>query len=643
MAFDPDAFLAESEETQTASPMFDPDAFIAEGMPKGTRADAIIEPIKALAGSALGTIAGGYSGLEKLPTQGIEGAARAVEKGQQWGEELGAPETQAGQESTEKIAKVMGWLGEQARVPAAGIGGLASFVLSGGDIDQAVKKVDEIKLRGVGAVLGDFVFDQTESPMLSTLAHISPDVILSDWAYRIAGKPVGQRYQRRQTELQQQIAQDIVNMPEAQSTAGQMFSEGGQRLPVPRPEPSEIASGQVIDIDRAEALNAERVRRQAAEQAATRMGIGSSRIQLDPQAQKAIDLGWDPGVVASIKASSPEDWRKMKSAIEIHKQAKEVARAGIDKRPSDVAGDALQQRVKFVADINRQAGAELGGIAESLKGVRVDLAQPVREFGEGLIESGVSIDITPSGKLKLDFTGSDIEFSPAAKKVISNLFERMNQGTPIDAFEAHRFKKLIDEQVDYGKTESGYSGRSDKLVKSFRRGINQSIRDVSPEYAKANDVFAETRTALDNLQKSAGKKVEMTGDLGSTQFGQEMRKLMSNYNSRALIYRDSNEINRLSGKYGGGFTDDPITQILFADEMERALGSPAQRRTFESLIARGTQKGIEGATGGSGLLSELSDIALSKFGEFQGKTPEGRIKAMEALLDALLESTEATR
>ena len=641
MAFDPDAFLAEEMTAESPQPeIFNPDAFLAEDqLPKGNILDAIIEPVQAIAGGAIGDVAGGLKGAGTAMLQGAEKGAETVKETQQGFQDWNAPETQAGQESLEKIGKITNWLGEQMRIPASGVFGLGEFLFSGGDIDSAVNIIDDIQERGIGPVIGDKVFESTGSPLLASAAFLSPDAVLTAFGGKLAQSGISDPLQARQTRLQTQLASDIVSQPEAQTTASQMVVADGDRLPVPRPEQGQISLPEgVLDIDQFERVNSERMRRDAAQNIQQRITDGTAKIKLDPLAQKAIDLGWDPGIIASVKAASPDDWRAMQKALDKYKEAKEVSRAGIENRPSDVAGDTLQQRVLYLDGVKNRAGQRIGELTETLKDVPVNMNEAVRGFGQKLMESGVEFN-PQNGRFNISFEGSDIEFSPGAKRVIKNLFKRMEQGTPIDAYEAHRFKKLIDEQVDYGKSIPGYAGAADRTIKQFRRDINKAIGEASPEYKQQNEVFSEAITALDSLQSSVGKRVDLTGEKGKTQLGQELRKIMSNYNTRADIYTSANEVGRLANKHGGGFIDDPSTQILFVDEMARAIGTPAERRTFESLVARGTQRGLESAVGGSGLISDLLAPIADKFGEWRGRSPEGRVKAMEDLLSSLKSST----
>ena len=618
MAVEEDAFAGMSEEEQ---------------LPKGSALDAIIEPIQTIGAGLAGEVEGGLSGI--LTTQGLDKAVSDVEQSQQKWARRGTPETQAGEAALQNVGDVVNWLTEKGRIPMSGVGGIVDLLFSF-DPDKAANTVREIQEKGFGEVFGDRAFEATGSPLLATMAYMSPDTVLDLVGGKILNRSIEAAQSGagtlRQSLLQKKIARDFVANPEAAETAGTALIDPrtGERVLVQQQTglqaigADDVIEGEVVGggINPRSKISAD--------EAMTRIQEGSAKIMRDPLAKDAIGAGWDPAITASITNASPTDHAKMSAMIDRFEEGRSVAVKGIMNRPSDIAGDSFMERYKFIKGINQQAGRDVDAAAKALRGVPVDIRQPLTNFVSDLSQMGVEMGLNRNtGKIDVDFDGSDIEFSPAATKVLNNLVERMNKGDPIDAYQTHRFKKLIDEMSVYGKTESGYSGNVDRLVKRLRSGLNNSMRDVSPEYARANDVYSETIEAIGNMKTATKADLDLSS--ADARVGQELRKMMSNYRSRADIYDSVVEMDNLSAKYGAEFDDSVIAQTLFVDEMARLLGTPSERRAFETLMSRATKKGVDAATtGGSSI---MYDTLLGSYDWMTGQSPEKALKTMRAFLD----------
>lgn len=370
-----------------------------------------------------------------------------------------------------------------------------------------------------------------------------------------------------------------------------------------------------------------------------------SPIEKSPLAGEAIKQGFDEGVIAAVRASSPLDKAKMSKMAETMQRGKKNKRYAMENRPTDIAGDSLMQRVRVIQSANKTAGKELDVVAKNLKGEAVDFSPAINNFVNDLDNMGVKID----ENLKPDFIGSDIEGVKAAENVLSNIIKRMQTKKSPDAYDIHRMKKFIDEQVTYGKNAEGLAGKTEGVLKSLRRNLDEALDTSFPEYDRVNTAYAETIDALDTIQDVAGKKMDLTGKNADKATGTLMRRLMSNAQSRVNLVDAIDKIEGTANKYSSyakpktidgklllpdasmtskGFTDDLLSQILFADELDSVFGSVA-RTSFAGQTARGLK---EGAAAVQRPLEKVVDVAAAAAEKARGINEDNAFKSIIDLL-----------
>ena len=359
----------------------------------------------------------------------------------------------------------------------------------------------------------------------------------------------------------------------------------------------------------------------------------TGRIVADSPAKNTIKQGFDEGVVASIKTSSPADKRKMTQMVNILKRGKENKRYAMDNYPGQVAGDSLMDRYRAVRKANRTAGNELEPVANTLKGQYVDPSPAVNNLLTSLDKMGIKFD----SKLRPIFKGSDIEGIAPAETVIKDIISRMRgeEGLtikPPDAYEFHRLKKHIDEKVTYGKQGEGLTGKTERVLKDFRRDLDGILDENFPEYNRVNTTYAETIDALDSIQDVAGRKMDLTGPNADKAVGVLLRRLMSNAQSRVTLMDAIDQLSEVSGKYGKKkFTDDIKMQVLFADELDRKFG-PTARASFQGQVDQSIQRGVEAASGRGGLVDLTAKLVGKAAEKARGINDPNAIRAMENLL-----------
>lgn len=345
--------------------------------------------------------------------------------------------------------------------------------------------------------------------------------------------------------------------------------------------------------------------------------------------KEARKQGFDDSVTTLIANASATDKRKMLQQLSIVRKGKGDARAKALNRTADVAGDALVKKFDFVRGNNKQAGKQLGRVAKSLKGKRVDISNPVNKFIDDLGDLGVSFD----NKGKPNFTGSQIEGVTPAESLINKIALRIKRKPNPDALEAHQFKKFIDENVAFGKSATeGLSGKTESVVKSLRKSVNDSISEVSNRYRQANKQFSDTITALDDLQDVAGRKLDFSGPHAVKAAGTLLRSQTNNTKGRANLLTAIKNLEDTAQKYGGSFDDDILNLSIFSDELDAVFGSGART----SLRGEVGKAGVDTAIDVSQMTIPGALAVGAKAGakRIRGINEKNQLKAIEKLLRA---------
>lgn len=354
---------------------------------------------------------------------------------------------------------------------------------------------------------------------------------------------------------------------------------------------------------------------------------GRPTLKSDRAAQEAIKQGFEEGIVAAVKQTTPVNKAKLLRMATIAEKAKQDAVFGASNRPADVAGDSLAQRIKAIRKVNQEAGQQLDGVAKSLRGQKGNLATPTENFARNLNEMGVQ----ENGDGSLNFVGSDIEGIAGAEKILKQVASRVRKLDADDAYDMHRLKRYIDEQVTYGKTTEGLSGKAERTLKNLRADIDASLDAQFPEYNRVNTQYADTIGALDAFQDAAGAKVNLFGENSEKALGTVSRRLLSNTQSRVNLIDSIKNIDDVAKKYFTTFDDDIMTQVLFADELDKVFGAAA-RTSLQGDVGKGVKRGLETATGQRTLTGIGIDAASAAVEKARGINEQNAFKAIKNLL-----------
>lgn len=355
---------------------------------------------------------------------------------------------------------------------------------------------------------------------------------------------------------------------------------------------------------------------------------GQGKVATDPVAQEAIKQGFDEGVVATVKGSTPADKSKMAKMVDILEQGKNDPKYAALNRPSDVIGDSVLERFKVVNTANQTAGKQLDVVAKSLQGQKANPTPAVQSFIDDLDNLGVKFE---NGKAV--YRGSQIEGLKEPQDIINRIVKRMNEVSD-DGYELHNLKRFIDEQVTYGKTGGGLTGKTESVLKGLRANLDEILDTAFPAYNQVNTTYSTTRNAIDDFMTAAGTKFNPSDANANARVGTLARRILSNAQSRTEVINALQNLQDVAEINGGKFSDDIIAQTVFVNDLERMFGTQAPT-SLAGEVSKGVQKAgtfakkLKDTTG-------IFDIALQATGEgiesARGINQEGMVKAIRELL-----------
>lgn len=374
----------------------------------------------------------------------------------------------------------------------------------------------------------------------------------------------------------------------------------------------------------------------------------------DPRQAAAAKQGVDERVVTMVRDAPPKARENMRRMLDVVEQSRKDALFEARNRPSDIVGEAITKRTRAILAGNRTAAMQLDKVAQSLKGQPVDVQPAMQRFLDDISSMGVQFDPATG---KVNYAGSDIEKVKGPMRFLNNVIDRLyNSGKAPDAYDVHRMKRFIDEQVAYGKSKGGLSGRAEGIVKSLRHNLDSILDQQFPEYNRVNTNYSETIQALNALQDAAGKRIDLTGKNAETALGTLSRRVLGNVVTRQELINSLDQVDAVARKvvsgqgagrnvvpYRPGFISDLsgvkpddlddslIGQIRFVSELESIFGTNA-KNSFLGDIAKATDRTAESLAVGdkTGPIREGARMAINRV---RGINEENALKALRALLN----------
>ena len=497
-----------------------------------------------------------------------------------------------GQKALENIVPYVEKGMEYARVPASGLVGLGELA-TGQGLDQAVESIDNVQAQGTGVVLGDRTLEETNSPEAAIVARMAPDVALSALGLNAAKK-------LPQSKAKQQIANKIASGSSDTDTVGYQLVKPVEKSPGVNLSSNKELSTKV-----------------------------QPRVKKDKRQLVARKQGFTEGAIANVTSSNPVTRKIMKDMVNVMEKAKKNDKYAKRNRPSNLLGDSVMNRFRVVKNQNQKAGAQLDGVAEKLKRQPVDVDPAVESFLSRLERMGIQVNRQDG--ISVNFKGSDIEKISETENIIKDIMSRMKDTKVPDAYDVHRLKKYIDEQVTYGKNAKGLSGTIERSLKELRHDLDGILDSNFPEYDAVNSTYSQTVNALDAVQDAMGK-VDLLGPSADKAIGTKMRTLLSNNAGRVNFETAIDELEGVASQYRR-FNDDLDSLTVFVDALDKRFG-PVAETSFQGQIVQGVQQGARAAAdpSGRGMGDLVSDLATKGYNKATGVTDDRAYKAIRDLL-----------
>lgn len=347
-----------------------------------------------------------------------------------------------------------------------------------------------------------------------------------------------------------------------------------------------------------------------AEKQAQRQAIESlPRQSLRNAANEGIDVN-DLKTITQIPKAERAPLKKLATVV------KDYASGKTKISPESVVGKPIVKRLNTITNQVKGYGKQLDEVANTLKGKAVKARNTVINTVDNTLDTlGVK-----RGKEGLDFKGSNLEGLGANENIISNVYKRLTEAK--DAFDFHRLKKYIDNNVDFGKTGQGFTGESERLLKEWRKYIDTALDTEFSDYNKVNTRLSERIGPLREL-KNALKSVDGADvDLLEMGAGLLARRLTSMASSNPKIRQILRNIDK--------FTSVPGKTSLSVERLQDFYNildkyyDIAGKTGFQGQIKSGIEKA-----------SNVQGYVMDKVTDLAGSTTAVRQKALEAVLEDL--------
>lgn len=588
------------------------------------RAQGALEAGATVVSGLASSVAGGLAGVASLPIVGPEQAAANVRSIQEAG--TYQPRSKMGAEYVQNTVEAL-------NTPLAGYAGLAELA-AGNGLDSAVNTIEQAQEVGVGKVAGNKVLDSTGSPLLATAAELTPDIagiLLGAKGINAIrrGDDITPNLNRAAETVSNKVDEAI---PDIRGTAKKQ--EIAERIH------AGDTSGDLAEYRVKEPQVWERLNEKQKPQA-----------EKDPKAIAAIKQGFDKGVIRSVKNaidSSPANRFKMKQMVELKRKGIDNQEFASVNRPSNVAGKSLGDMVREVERKRVYAGSELDKVAKSLRREQLDTDQAVASFMRSLTDDGIEFIRSEDGRIDIDFRKSGIQGEANAERLVRRVIERMANTEVSSAYDAHRLKQYIYNQINYAKGPSrGLNGGIETKMKGLANSLDTLLDDRFPTYARVNEQYASARSAIDVIEGLSDSKLDINSSHKDNNYGTLLRRTMSNAQSKDRLMDALAQVQEVAnsknfdvldpsnpGKFKGKtFNDNLIAQALFVDELDRMF-RPAGRTSFQGQIDQAmTRNAVDTATGRRSVWDSVADAAVGGVEKARGINEENALKSIRDLLN----------
>lgn len=337
---------------------------------------------------------------------------------------------------------------------------------------------------------------------------------------------------------------------------------------------------------------------------------------------EALKQGFEPKDVKFLSSISDTDRQSIREMKELAEKASQDIR--IQERPIDIVGKNGMTTLKSIQNINSKAGAEVDSTARALAGNVVDTTKLSDDALNILSDSGIKITLGNNGKNTFDFSQSIFKKTPAVVKTLERALSDM-PNLSSDAYDLHKFKKSLDEVVNFGTAGEGLSGKAQGILKQIRGLADDTLDNNFDAYNKANTDFRKTRELLDEAHGIIGKNTDFFTKQGGQDFGQALRSLFSNNKTRGRLTTFLDNLQKTADEYKVSTGHNLTDQALFTQILESVYGTQATTG-LQGELTKALKKGAQFA---DAPVKTSIEAGIDKLDSLRNISPEAKKKVLD--------------
>ena len=538
--------------------------------PEGNSITGLVDAALVTGQNVGANIVGGLESIKNLVT-GMDPAEANAQLSQTIQKLSAQPRNQKSELMINELSKMLNQVGELGTSAAAGVVGLGQLASNPTDIQGMNQVVQNVKDRGLGGYLGETTFQATGSPIAATVAEVSPDLV-----GMLAGATGLQRGVGGASSTVQKLEGKAL-----QSNIARMeyFDRNKDKIET---------SNMMIQSPRGINIEEDRILRET--MSPTQLAELGYKPVKDTLAKNVIAQGFDESLISRLKTFKPSDRKEALKMVDIVRKGMSDKMFRENNRPSDIVGGSLAKRVDYLFDRKKQAGKALGKAIDKIADQPIPM-ESIQAFTNTIRDGLAQRGVTLNPDLSLDF--GDRMIPDADKRQLIKIMDNIKNRRAGNAKTAHELKQDINKQVDYdsGLLTDKPSGDFDSVLKGAANELNQGLRAISEDYAIANDIYSKAIRPLMDLQKEAGKKIDIESPDARSSLGTLAKKIYTNYPSRTAVKQAVESVNNSARDLGAKFDDDVFELMLLADELEDKF-----KLSPSNAFAGNVQKGTRAAT-----------------------------------------------
>ena len=373
----------------------------------------------------------------------------------------------------------------------------------------------------------------------------------------------------------------------------------------------------------------------------------------DAFGEEALKQGFQKGDIASAKTANVQTKAELKKILNMKRAIQDNPSLSIDMRPTNIIGQRAMVPFNYLRDEAKRLRRELDIIAKKefeidsrllesdatgglLKGREINPRKVQDIYFNQLDDLGVTVD-TINGKPKLNFDNSLISEDRTSQRIIKSVTNILSKDGAVDASIAHNLKRQLDTMLDFNKKSvSGLTDAGKDFAMQIRRGINDSIRDVSPRYARVNDDMSRILTIFDDFDSALGGGVDPFAKNATNQVGTTLRRLLTDVQSRENLLDSVVNLDKIAREMGANLPVDLKRLITFNRALDGRFGATSKggfQGSIEAARGSGDVEAIKRFAQKTMLEKgfDIGSVGIQKTKEAMGATKIDESNAFDAM------------